>query len=476
VVHVPGARRVALSGDRDGALHLWDLDRGDVRQTLTPPGARVTCVALEWPSRRALSGGDDGPLRLWDLEQGAVTRVMKGHEVEVACLAADWGEQRAISGALDGRLRLWDLDSGASLLELQCFDDSAVLCVDLHVATGRAVSGGADRTLRSWDLDTGEVLLEFPGHQMPVNCVAVNFEAKPDVVAVSGSFAICRFWALTRFPFFWDFSGHAGAVTCLAIHWPTLTILSGSADSTLQLGHLGLNSNRIEQRKVLRGHEAEVTSLAVDWERRRAVSGGADGAVRFWDLERCTTLQELRHGGAGVLCVALALDGFDAAQTDEGAAEIVAAGAVELSRARAKTGVSAEAASLPDLALKRFAQASSNKSWERAAAFAVDGNPGTRWTSEYSDNQWLLVDLGQVQTLSRVEIRWEAAYATSYVLHGSTDGDTWRTMATEVGREGWVVTRLPPKTSARWIRVYGQKRATNFGFSIWEFKVYGPEP
>ena len=42
---------------------------------------------------------------------------------------------------------------------------------------------------------------------------------------------------------------------------------------------------------------------------------------------------------------------------------------------------------------------------------AVDGNTGTRWSSAFSDPQWLQVDLGATHRISRVALNWEAAYA-----------------------------------------------------------------
>mmetsp|Transcript_120203 Transcript_120203/g.256532 ORF Transcript_120203/g.256532 Transcript_120203/m.256532 type:complete len:427 (+) Transcript_120203:266-1546(+) len=128
-----------------------------------------------------------------------------------------------------------------------------------------------------------------------------------------------------------------------------------------------------------------------------------------------------------------------------------------------------------DLALRRPALASSEKSPERAAALAVDGNSATRWTSVYEDEQWLSVDLGAVCEISRIEICWEAAHAKSYLLQGSDDGKTWSTWATEAGHEGWVLTSLPKGCAARWVRMLGLKRATSFGFSIWELRVFGQE-
>lgn len=135
-----------------------------------------------------------------------------------------------------------------------------------------------------------------------------------------------------------------------------------------------------------------------------------------------------------------------------------------------------------NLALYRPTDASSSKSVERASSLVVDGNPHTRWTSAYADRQWIAVDLGAVFKLDRVEIRWEAAHAESYLVQSSNESNplTWTTMAEERGHEGWVRTRLPLGSEARWVRMYGERRATNYGFSIWEFRVFAdldePQP
>ncbi|HHW22776.1 MAG TPA: discoidin domain-containing protein [Clostridiaceae bacterium] len=40
---------------------------------------------------------------------------------------------------------------------------------------------------------------------------------------------------------------------------------------------------------------------------------------------------------------------------------------------------------------------------------AFDGNTGTRWESNYSDPQWITVDLGESCSISGVKIVWENA-------------------------------------------------------------------
>lgn len=78
-----------------------------------------------------------------------------------------------------------------------------------------------------------------------------------------------------------------------------------------------------------------------------------------------------------------------------------------------------------DLALQASVTASTSESDEHPAAHAADGDPQTRWASKYSQPEWLCVDLGSVQTMDRVGLLWESAYAKRYILEVSTDGNTW---------------------------------------------------
>jgi hypothetical protein len=103
---------------------------------------------------------------------------------------------------------------------------------------------------------------------------------------------------------------------------------------------------------------------------------------------------------------------------------------------------------------------------------AVDGLPDTRWSSEFSDPQWLAIDLGAPTRISRVVLDWEAACARSYAIQVSSDGTAWKDVYTTTSGRGDTedVAFLP--VTARWVRFYGTKRATRFGYSLWEMRVF----
>ena len=118
------------------------------------------------------------------------------------------------------------------------------------------------------------------------------------------------------------------------------------------------------------------------------------------------------------------------------------------------------------------ASASSLENAGTPAASAVDGNATTRWSSAFSDPQWIYVDLGQVATISQVVLQWEAAYGKQYQLQVSNDAATWTTIYTQAAGAGGTET-LNISGTGRYVRLYGTQRGTAYGYSLWEFQVYG---
>jgi len=123
------------------------------------------------------------------------------------------------------------------------------------------------------------------------------------------------------------------------------------------------------------------------------------------------------------------------------------------------------------LAVGKPAKASSSHPANGSPQAAFDGDDNTRWSSEFSDPQWIAIDLGKEEPVSRVVIKWEAAYAKSYSLETSIDGQQWtQVFKTDVGKGGDEEIKLPT-TNARYVRMTGTQRATKYGYSIYEFKI-----
>lgn len=127
----------------------------------------------------------------------------------------------------------------------------------------------------------------------------------------------------------------------------------------------------------------------------------------------------------------------------------------------------------PNLALGKLAVANSSKDTSVGPGYAVDGSLSTRWGSNYSDPQWIYVDLGSSQSIQQVSLNWENAYGKEYQIQVSNDATNWTTVYSTTTGAGGIDNISFASANARYVRMYGTKRGTQYGYSLWEFKVYG---
>ncbi|MDJ0365190.1 discoidin domain-containing protein [Hymenobacter sp. H14-R3] len=122
---------------------------------------------------------------------------------------------------------------------------------------------------------------------------------------------------------------------------------------------------------------------------------------------------------------------------------------------------------------------SSQENADFPASYATDNNQATRWSSQFADPQSLVIDLGTVQSIDRVRISWEVAYAKDFEVQVSNDGINYTTARkvtgnTPVNQNSKFINELANLgTIGRYVRMLGTARATPYGYSIFEFEVYG---
>ncbi|MEP7279670.1 MAG: discoidin domain-containing protein [Bacteroidota bacterium] len=114
---------------------------------------------------------------------------------------------------------------------------------------------------------------------------------------------------------------------------------------------------------------------------------------------------------------------------------------------------------------------------------AFDGNAATRYSSLYSDSEWVSVDLGQPFLVSQVVLIWERAYGKDFDILFSRDGsftdlnkDSVQIRNNVLGSDSIAGTnsiKMKSNTIARYVRMQGVQRATVFGYSLYEFQVAG---
>ncbi len=126
-----------------------------------------------------------------------------------------------------------------------------------------------------------------------------------------------------------------------------------------------------------------------------------------------------------------------------------------------------------DIALFKPVKALSIENETHLPAMVNDGMNGTRYSSEYKNEQWITIDLQGKFTIYGALLNWEAAYGKKYRMEVSMDGEKWITVFTEDnGKEG-VLEYSFDKVEASYVRLIMDKRGTDWGFSLWDFEVFG---
>jgi hypothetical protein len=131
------------------------------------------------------------------------------------------------------------------------------------------------------------------------------------------------------------------------------------------------------------------------------------------------------------------------------------------------------------------AKASSQENNNLKAEKAIDGNFHTRWSSEWTDDEWFVVDLGAPMLLSAVKLHWENAYATNYELQvpvvaiggledqSIIDAATWTTIVAITDSDGDVDVLDGLTATTQYVRLLCTQRARGYGNSLYEFEVHG---
>ncbi len=73
-----------------------------------------------------------------------------------------------------------------------------------------------------------------------------------------------------------------------------------------------------------------------------------------------------------------------------------------------------------------------------------------------------------------MKINWETAYAAQFTVSTSTDGTNFTTAADVAGTGAGPQTVAFSARAARYVRITGTTRATQWGVSFWDANVYGP--
>jgi hypothetical protein len=122
--------------------------------------------------------------------------------------------------------------------------------------------------------------------------------------------------------------------------------------------------------------------------------------------------------------------------------------------------------------LYALVSSSSEEDSTRRRPLVNDGDMTTRWSSIYNDAEWIEFDMLQEETISKIVLNWEAAYADKYEILVSSDNQNWTTVFEMKNGQTAKNNIIIAPTLSRYIRINFTKRASGYGYSLFEIQAY----
>jgi len=368
-----------VSGSEDKTVKIWNLATGVLKSTLIGHSGTVNSVAISPDGNTLVSGVHDGTIKIWHMGTGVLKSTLTGHSGPVWSLAISPDSNTLVSAGYDGIIKIWNLEG--KLKSTLTDPSGSVRSLAISPDGNTLISGGLfSWTIKIWNLGTGELKSTLTGHSGTVTLIAINpdgntlvsasadqtikiwrlqnhsnqnsnktftaskvIQSKPNVVVptqptvtsvasgnlvntltghsdwvrsvaissdgntlVSGSADnTIKIWHLGTGVLKSTLTGHSKPILSVAISPDGNTLVSGSADKTIKiwnLGNLGLKS-------TLAGHSDWIYSIAISPDGNILVSGSADGTIKIWNLARGVLKSTLTGHSGWVMSVAISLDG-----------------------------------------------------------------------------------------------------------------------------------------------------------------------
>lgn len=244
---------VAVSGGKDSAVVIWDVELGKKKSVLKqrhvekrhkrdPSSAEghvgnILAVAVADDGSVAASGGEDGIVRIWDVRAGKQIEMLKGHRGAVQALAFRADSRQLFSASRDRTVKVWDTNEMA-YVETLFGHGAEINCID-SLAKERALSCGRDGTLRLYKVVEGTQLVFRRALTVSIDTVTMLSEQK--FVSGGDDGSLCLWQGSKKKPTAVIENAHGNGLGCetwissVSAYRNTDLVFSGAGDGNLRL-------------------------------------------------------------------------------------------------------------------------------------------------------------------------------------------------------------------------------------------------
>ncbi len=300
---------VLATGDREGGIGLWDVQRGEDAGELKGHQTNAAVTQLQWLADGAhlLSGSDDGQVFSWDTAAQQGQQEFRNHKGRILALA-ELADHRHVLVDGAGSLIVGKAASADPDETVSGFTDAPALAAWSNEGRVLAASDKAG-DLQIWRSENGPAsdLGAQAAPHSPDGAQATALAASPDGKQIaSGLGAKVLVWDAATGALLRTLEGHRRQVAALAYSPDGTTLASGGWDGAVVLWDVKSG----DKQRTLSGHKRDVGGLAWSPDGKRLASTGTlDNQVILWNPATGQPEASLTGTDQGVWGVAWSPDG-----------------------------------------------------------------------------------------------------------------------------------------------------------------------
>ncbi|GAB4183974.1 MAG: WD40 repeat domain-containing protein [Wenzhouxiangellaceae bacterium] len=152
--------RLYTSGD-DMTLRAWDLKTRSLINTLGPFDTEADTCAIDALHRRIVLGCDDGIVRIFDIDSGELLDSIQAHQAGIKKVACATQNGDILSAAYDQQVLVWDAQSRQLKQRLEHRPTTWERSFNWSADGRSIVAGTFDGTVIEWDVQSGRCRQEL---------------------------------------------------------------------------------------------------------------------------------------------------------------------------------------------------------------------------------------------------------------------------------------------------------------------------
>lgn len=268
-----GDGKQLISASVDRTIKVWNIDTGEVEQSLPDHNDIVLAVEYSPSSDLLASAGYDREVRLWNPETLEPVESLVGHTSAIRGLAFSPDGRLLASAGDDRSIILWDLESRTQRHILEGHR-GPVTAISFSPSGETLVSASHDQSLILWDTKTGTEQERLESAHGIVRTVIFTGEDQ----IVSGHQANTSItW--NRGPTNWtqQILPTESAVRSIAVDPARQRVAIGTDDNSVIIQDL----KAAKEESILQGHSSRVLSVTFSPDGKQFASAGYDGIIKI---------------------------------------------------------------------------------------------------------------------------------------------------------------------------------------------------